>query len=64
MHVQLNGHNDVFIWNLHQHGQYKVHSLYMNKQLWLLRVPLKIKFFMWYMHKEVILIKDNLARRN
>jgi hypothetical protein len=28
MHVELNGHNDVFIWNLHQHGQYTVHSLY------------------------------------
>jgi hypothetical protein len=36
----------------------------MNKQIWQLRVPLKIKIFMWYMKKEVVLTKDNLARRN
>jgi hypothetical protein len=28
MHVQLNNHKDVFVWNLHQNGQYTVHSLY------------------------------------
>jgi hypothetical protein len=36
----------------------------MNKQLWKLKVPLKIKIFMWYLKKEVILTKDNLVRRN
>jgi hypothetical protein len=56
MHVQLNDQQDVFTWNLHQHGQYTVHSLYlalisngmtnMNKQLWRLKIPLKIKKFM------------------
>jgi hypothetical protein len=70
--VELNDHNDVFIWNLHQHGQYSVRSLYtalinnlmahMNKQIWQMRVPLKIKIFMWYMKKEVVLTKDNVAR--
>jgi hypothetical protein len=74
LHVRLNTQTDVFIWNLHQNGQYTVNSLYialinngvvhMNKQLWKLRVPLKIKIFMWYMRKEVILTKDNLARHN
>jgi hypothetical protein len=74
MHVQLNDQNDVFSWNLHQHGQYNVHSLYlalinnglanMNKQLWRLKVPLKIKIFMWYMRKGLVLTKDNLAKRN
>jgi hypothetical protein len=54
--------------------QYSVHSLYlalisnevahMNKQLWQLKVPLKIKIFMWYMRKEVVLTKDNLPRHN
>jgi hypothetical protein len=72
MHVQLNDQDGVFIWNLHQHGQYTIHSLYlalisnrttqMNKQLWWLKIPLKIKKFMWYMHKEAVLTKDNLAR--
>jgi hypothetical protein len=51
MNVQLNDHNDVFIWNLHQHGQYTVRLLYMtltnngtphmNKQLWQLRGPIE-----------------------
>jgi hypothetical protein len=74
MHVRLNAQADVFIWNLHQNGQYMVKSLYMalisngvahmNKQLWKLKVPLKIKIFMWYMRKEVVITKDNLARQN
>jgi hypothetical protein len=74
LNTQANTQADVFIWNLHQNGQYTVNSLYMalinngvvhmNKQLWKLRVSLKIKIFMWYMRKEVILTKDNLARRN
>jgi hypothetical protein len=44
---------------------YTVHSLYLalinngtthiNKQLWRVKVPLKIKNFMWYMKKEVVL---------
>jgi hypothetical protein len=64
----------VFTWNLHQNGQYTVHSLYLaqinngmaniNKQLWRVKIPLKIKKIMWYMKKEVILTKDNLARWN
>jgi hypothetical protein len=36
----------------------------MNKQLWRLKVPLKIKIFMCYMRREVVLTKDNLARQN
>jgi len=30
---------------------------------WKLRVPLKIKIFLWYLKKGVILTKDNLAKR-
>jgi hypothetical protein len=54
MHVRLNDQADVFIWNLHQNGQYTIKSLYLalisngvaniNKQLWKLKVPLKINF--------------------
>jgi hypothetical protein len=72
IHVRLNDQVDVFLWNLHQNGKYTIHSLYlalinngithMNKQLWRLKVPLKIKIFMWYMKKEAVLTKDNLAR--
>jgi hypothetical protein len=53
MHVRLNDQADVFQWNLFQNGQYIVRSLYlalisngvtnMNKQLWKLKIPLKIK---------------------
>lgn len=32
--------------------------------LWKLKVPLKIKIFMWYLIKGVVLTKDNLAKRN
>jgi hypothetical protein len=72
MLVPLNNNDDVFRWKLHQHGKYYVHSLYLalinngmierNKTLWRLKVPLKIKIFMSYMEKEVVLTKDNLAR--
>jgi hypothetical protein len=72
MHVRLNDQKDVFTWNLHQNGLYTVRSLYLalinngttciNKELWRVKVPLKIKIFIWYMKKVVVLIKDNLAR--
>ena len=31
---------------------------------WDVKVPLKIKVFMWFVHKQVILTKDNLTKRN
>jgi hypothetical protein len=35
-----------------------------NNRLWKLKIPLRIKVFGWYLHKGLILIKDNLAKRN
>ncbi len=35
-----------------------------NKIIWKLKMPLKIKIFMWYLFKGIVLNKDNLARRN
>jgi hypothetical protein len=32
--------------------------------IWKLRIPLKIKIFMWYLKRGVVLTKDNLSRRN
>jgi hypothetical protein len=31
--------------------------------IWKLKMPLKIKIFIWYLQKGVVLTKDNLARR-
>jgi hypothetical protein len=39
------------------------HASYNNK-LCKLEIPLRIKVFGWYLLKGVILIKDNLAKRN
>ena len=35
-----------------------------SKHVWKVKVPLKIKVFMWFVHKQVILTKNNLAKRN
>jgi hypothetical protein len=35
-----------------------------NMVLWKLKVPLHMKFFMWYLKRGVVLTKDNLVRRN
>jgi hypothetical protein len=35
-----------------------------NKFLWKLKILLRIKVFEWYLHKGVVLTKDNLAKRN
>jgi hypothetical protein len=37
---------------------------FMNKFIWKLKIPLKIKIFLWYIQRVVILIKGNLAKRN
>jgi hypothetical protein len=36
----------------------------LNRRLWNLKVPLKIKIFLWYLRRGVILTKDNLAKHN
>ena len=74
MHIQLIDENDTCRWNLHQNGLFSAHSMYLalinnghierNKYLWSLKMPLKIKIFMWYMSRGIVLTKDNLAKRN
>jgi hypothetical protein len=34
------------------------------QDIWQIKVPMKIKIFLWYLKKGVILTKDNLVRRN
>jgi hypothetical protein len=71
--VQLTSQRDRFVWRLHQNRAFSVKSMYRallgteaipyNTFIWKLKLPLKIKVFMWYLYKRVILTKDNLVRR-
>jgi hypothetical protein len=73
MYVQLSDDKDVFVWNLTNSGAFTVKSMYLDlldddtkylkKYIWKIKVPLKIKIFMWFLHHKVILTKDNLAKR-
>jgi hypothetical protein len=75
--IQLQDGHDEFRWNLHENGKFLVASMYnalilthvpidkvSNDKLWKLKLPLRIKVFGWYLCKEVVLTKDNLAKRN
>ena len=72
MDIQLQDQSDSFVWSLQQNGLFSVRSMYWaitisniiphNHIIWKLKLPLKIKIFMWYLIKGVTLTKDNLAR--
>ena len=74
MEVQLSHQSDQLCWKLTRSGEFTVKSMYLDvinssaipssKYVWKVKVPLKIKVFMWFVHKQVILIKDNLVKRN
>jgi hypothetical protein len=64
---------DVFTWSLHSTGQFSVKTMYaalinngvrLSQEIWRVKMPMKIKIFMWYLKRGVILTKDNLARPN
>ena len=65
---------DEFRWKLDWSGVFSIKSHYLglinqntpnlNKVLWRIKTPLKIKIFLWYLRRGVVLIKDNLAKRN
>jgi hypothetical protein len=38
--------------------------VYDNKKIWKMKIPLKNKFFAWYLRRGVILTKDNLIKQN
>jgi hypothetical protein len=71
--IQLTGRRDTFIWSLQQNGKYTIHSMYRalvvpnmlphNHAIWKLKLSLKVKIFIWYLIKGVVLTKDNLAKR-
>jgi hypothetical protein len=59
---------------LHQNGIFSIKSMYLalisdsrvrlNLMIWKLKLPWKIKIFLWYLEWGVILTKDNLSQRN
>jgi hypothetical protein len=73
MVIQLTDEPDSFSWHLTAFGIFSVKSLYaeymndyisyLKKYLWKLKVPLKFRIFMWFLHKKVLFTNDNLARR-
>jgi hypothetical protein len=74
MSVQRTDSEDTFRWKLTNSGSFTVksmyldllndHTMYLKKYIWKIKVPLKIRIFMWFLHKGVILTKDNLIKRN
>ena len=71
--VQLSDQPDSTQWKLAKNGVFTVKSFYMDLinsgpisrslHIWKIKVPLRIKIFMWFVHKQVILTKDNLIKR-
>jgi hypothetical protein len=73
INVQLTNEKDTFIWGLTTSGTFIVKSMYLDlldddtkyhkKYICKMKVPLKIKVFMWFLHHKVILTTDNLVNR-
>jgi hypothetical protein len=70
----LSNERDVVKSTWEKSGKFSVKSMYKHlfswdinkpdKKLWEAKLPMKIKIFMWLMHENAILTKDNLSRRN
>jgi hypothetical protein len=74
VNIQLVDGSDTFRWNLTKLGFFTVRSLYLHllvrqpafrhKMIWKLKIPLKIKIFLWCLQRGIVLSKDNLAKKN
>jgi hypothetical protein len=73
MPVNLTEDLDIFVWKLNTSATFSVKSMYVDimnghtiflcKYIWKIKVQLKIKIFMWFLYKKLILTKDKLAKR-
>lgn len=73
LNVTLTDANYSFVWGLTNNLSFTVKSLYSDMMqenmiidkclVWKLRLPLKIKVFLWYLKKGVLLTRDNLIKR-
>jgi hypothetical protein len=74
INIRLTDRPDIFKWSLNSNGQFSINLIYQafidtnivpnNSYLWTIRIPLKIKVFIWLLYREAILTKDNLVKRN
>jgi hypothetical protein len=72
--VRLSDSNDKVIWNWSNKKKYNVKSVYQHltkddnghayREIWKVKIPLKIKIFMWLVAQKAILTKDNMSVRN
>jgi hypothetical protein len=70
----LTNESNKLVWSLTTSREFSIKSYYVDfpngymvflrKYIWKLKVPLKIKILMWFLHKKVPLTKDNLAKHN
>jgi hypothetical protein len=70
--VQLRDEADRVKWKIGSSGKFRVKDLYLQlrvegnfrqKFLWKIKIPLKVRIFLWEILKNSILIKDNLLKR-
>jgi hypothetical protein len=74
MEVHLSLAQDIFRWNLTASGEFSFksmyhdfmngHTKYLKRYIWKIKVPLKTQIFMWFLHRKVILTKDNMLKQN
>jgi hypothetical protein len=71
--INLSEQSDVFVWSLNASGTFTVKSMdaalinngvRVSQEIWQIKIPMKIKIFLWYLKKGVVLTKDNLLRRH
>lgn len=73
MDIHLSDEPDSIHWKLSMNGVFSVKSIYLDLidsgpilkslHIWKIKVPLRIKIFMWFVDKEVIRTKGNLAKQ-
>lgn len=73
MNVQFFDQSNKIHWKLSTNGIFSVKSMYMDLidfgplsrslHMWKIKISLRIKIFIWFVHKRVVLTKDNLIKR-